>query len=178
MLSIAVALSYVFIVVLAVVTVRTMIATTNMTQLISDLQTSDKANGRRTEQISSAVTMIQAGLLNISSGAQNLLSTLAPQFQPIVHPSDVPAIVYQTAVQKADVPPIVYQTDVHKAAVQKADVPPIVYQAAVVEPLSVNLNDMKTKPRVNPPKPRGQQEELLQLPALSKMLSSLTSKSK
>jgi hypothetical protein len=71
MLVIAVVLAYVFLVVLAFFVIKFMINTGKTLDTLKDTQ---DAHGRRLEQLTSAVSMIQSGLLNLSSAAQTILA--------------------------------------------------------------------------------------------------------
>ena len=73
--SIAVAISYIFIVVLAGVLVKTLFALSDANKTLKDLKTVSETTTRRLGEIGAAVAMMQSGLLNLSAGAQTLLAS-------------------------------------------------------------------------------------------------------
>lgn len=75
MLAIIVAISFVALIVLSVAVVRIFFTLDKNSHAVEELVSTQQAQARRIEQMGSAITMIQNGLINISTGAQKLLAT-------------------------------------------------------------------------------------------------------
>lgn len=85
MSTVFVVIAYILIVVLAVAVIRLLFAAASQSKAQADLKATQDAHARRIEQLSSAINNIQAGLLNLSTGAQALLTAAdqESEFAPV-----------------------------------------------------------------------------------------------
>jgi hypothetical protein len=70
--TIAVSVAFIFIVLLSGALVRVLFTCSDMASDIKALKNADVTQGRRIEQMSAAISVLQSGLLNISNGAERL----------------------------------------------------------------------------------------------------------
>lgn len=73
MSTVFVAIAYILIVLLAVAVIRLFFVMATLSKSTDDMNMTRQEHARRIEQLASAINNIQAGLLNLSNGAQALL---------------------------------------------------------------------------------------------------------